>query len=598
MAKKSYGMYSIATMDVSTYDKLQTCLGINFAEETMTLSNLEPKEEILAKTRIGYHEIIETAVIPGCIVWPTFTSTLVITPPIGEIIIDLENINTLGFRGEALASISSVSQFSLLTKDNDSLAGTLLEMKESGLQMSDSSAAKGTVISVRNLFHNVPARRKYLKTPITEFNHIVDLFFEFCLAYPNIFWKLTHNNKTTYQFPCANLLQRIGDVLGDEITKNLIEIDVKLNDIHVHGYVGKPQIARNNRKLQYLYINSRPVHEFIVAKQIKDAFGTLLPRDLYPVYILSLNVDTDKVDVNVHPRKLEVRFSDPQLIYRTVYHVVSRILDENNLTMKVSAAHKLFTPIGDVLQTKKQEIKMDFPRREQSNFDYRPKAPLVSQKNSAFSFERFATRNTEASPFVTPSANLEEKPFDVMGQVENSYIVVKTKTSIKIYDQHASSERVQYEKIKKERAAGKIPTQPLLLPAKLELPPMETHLAKEKLPFFEKIGFDVALFGANTFVISAVPQLLQSAELKPLFLEILATLDSDRAVLEVDSLEKIYKIMACRSAIKFGDPLSVGGMEALIIDLEKLDNKYTCVHGRPCVLEFTFSDLETMFKRK
>jgi DNA mismatch repair protein MutL len=216
---------------------------------------------------------------------------------------DLEKISTLGFRGEALASISSVSDFSLLTKDADSLAGTLLEMQSTGVQLSESSAAKGTVISVRNLFQKIPARKKYLKTTVTEFNHIVDLFFEFCLAYPNIFWKLVHNNKTVYQFPIATLLQRIGDVLGDEIAKNLIEIDIKLIDIHVHGYIGKPQIARNNRKLQYLCINNRPVHEFIVAKQVKDAFGTLLPRDLYPVYILNLQIDTDKVDVNVHPRK-------------------------------------------------------------------------------------------------------------------------------------------------------------------------------------------------------------------------------------------------------------------------------------------------------
>lgn len=512
--------------------------------------------------------------------------------------IDLENINTLGFRGEALASISSVSQFSLITKDDDSLAGTLVEMTDAGLRMSDSSAARGTVIAVRNLFHNVPARRKYLKTAVTEFNHIVDLFFEFCLAYPNIFWKLTHNNKTIYQFPGTTLLQRVGDVLGDEITKNLIEIDVKINDIHVHGYVGKPQVARNNRKLQYLYINSRPVHEFIVAKQIKDAFGTLLPRDLYPVYILSLDVAPGVVDVNVHPRKLEVRFSDPQLIYRTVYQVVSRTLDDNNLTMKVSATHKLFTPIADVLQNKKQEIKLDFPHREQSNFDYKPKNQAGPQKIATFSFERFGAKNSDVPSGVVPVESLVEKDFEVMGQVENSYIVVKTRTSIKIYDQHASSERVQYEKIKKEWSEGVIPTQPLLLPVKLELPPMESHLAKEKLSFFEKIGFDIALFGANTFVISAVPQLLRFLEVKPLFLEILATLDSDHTVLEVDSLEKIYKIMACRSAIKFGDPLSLGGMEALISDLEALDNKYTCVHGRPCVLEFTFSELETLFKRK
>jgi len=500
---------------------------------------------------------------------------------------DLANILTLGFRGEALASISSVSRFYLITKDKDSLAGTKLTYGENGLNIEDSSASQGTVISVQDLFYNVPARRKYLKTAVTEFNHIADLFFEYSLAYPEIGWKLSHNNKLIYQFAGADIFQRVGDVLGDEVAKNLIRIDLKLNDILIQGFIGKPQIARNNRNLQYLYINKRPVREFIISKQIKDAFGTLIPRDLYPVFILNLEVGNDRVDVNVHPRKLEVRFSEPQLIYKTVYQVVSRTLDESQLAVKISLAGRSFTPIAAVIQGKKIEAKDPQPQMQapRMNFPFGGARPALSPQRSLDSFREMQILK-------------EERDSEIMGQVDNAYIVVKTKTGIKIYDQHATSERIQYEKIKAEYEKIGIIKQPLLIPERLELTQSEASLVTENLEFFKRLGFGISVFSSNTIVIEEVPSFLKKQDLRAVILELLGQIERNfSSEVNIDKQDRILKIKACRSAIKFGDPLSLQGMDALIRDLAAV-NGYTCVHGRPCFIEFSFDELEKLFKRK
>lgn len=244
---------------------------------------------------------------------------------------DLFSIGTMGFRGEALASISSISKFRLITKKHGEVKGTEIQVDEPGVTVRDVGTPEGTSIEISELFYNIPARRKYLKTAVTEFNHITDLFLNFCLAYPQINWKLFHNNKPVYQFPKTNIEQRIFDVLGSDISRNLIKINYDMNGVNVVGFIGKPQVARNNRKLQYLFINNRPVNEYIIAKQVKDSFATLIPHNLYPVFILNIQVDLEKVDVNVHPRKMEVRFSEPQLIYSTIYRAISRTLDDSQL---------------------------------------------------------------------------------------------------------------------------------------------------------------------------------------------------------------------------------------------------------------------------
>ncbi|MEK7511726.1 MAG: DNA mismatch repair endonuclease MutL [Patescibacteria group bacterium] len=521
---------------------------------------------------------------------------------------DLYKISTLGFRGEALSSISAVSEFILVTKNSDSIAGTQVSVKNGEVVVEDVGAAVGTTITVKNLFYNIPARKKYLKTAVTEFNHIVDLFLNYCLAYPSVSWKLTHNGKLVYQFPAGSLVQRVSDVLGDEVCENLFEVDTKLNGLTVRGHLGKPQIARNNRKLQYLFVNGRPVNEFIAAKNIKDAFGSLIPRDYYPVYVLNLHIDPEFVDVNVHPRKLEVRFSEPQLIYRTLYQAVAMILDEQELSRQVNSTElKQFVPLKEVLTQgfafNKQSVEARFIAPHERNMV--PTTPSVETQNFASREGTFSPNPPSAEiPSTQPAATTINREvfipeYKILGQIQDSYIVVETANSLKIYDQHASSERVQYEKIKREWQIGRIASQKMLIEQNIELSPVEARLINDNLELFQKLGFDISVFGANNFAIAALPTLFTNANAQEIILQIVGELTESIMTLEKISepVDKIFKMMACRSAIKFGDRLSVSGMEALINDLEKLDNQYTCVHGRPCILEFTFNEFKKLFKR-
>jgi DNA mismatch repair protein MutL len=525
---------------------------------------------------------------------------------------DLFKISSLGFRGEALASISSVSQFRLITKDAESMAGTLVEIQHNNFAINDVGSPKGTMVEVADLFYNVPARKKYMKTAVTEFNHVVELFLNFCLAFPEINWKLVHNDKPVYQFPKSDIRTRIADVLGDDVANNLIEVNFRMNELTVKGVIGKPQIARNNHKLQYLFVNKRPVNEYIVAKQVKDSFATLISKDLFPVYILNLIVDTSKVDVNVHPRKLEVRFSEPQIIYRTVYSAISSTLDENDLVKNISKPEGTFMPLGKVMQQRTVNWKMNSSNHHQNSqaMDFnkqlysQPRINEEQQDSSEFPQNVGPTQFDQQpqSSAINVSAEESSSDFTILGQVQNSYIIVEVWNGIKIFDQHAVSERLQYEKIKRQWQIGKLASQKLLLPQNIELTPIESRVLQDNIAVLERLGFELAELSGNTFAVSAVPQFLVNHDIKEVILDLVGEFTED-LILEDrinEPLNKIFNMMSCRSAIKFGDELSEEGMYALINDLEKVEDnkaKYSCVHGRPCVIEHSFEDLKKMFKR-
>ncbi len=523
---------------------------------------------------------------------------------------DLYQVKTFGFRGEALSSISSVSKFSLTTKRETDILAIKVSFSEGVISKEVVSGNSGTTVEVKDLFYNLPVRKKYLKLPATEYNHIVDLFFSYALGYPQIAWKLISNGKPAYSFPVTDWQVRLADVLGENIGENLLRVDRKLNGLSFSGFIGKPQIARNNKKLQYLYVNGRPVGEFIIAKQVKEAYSTLLMRDSYPVFILNLQINNEAVDVNVHPRKLEVRFSEPQLIYKTVYEVVARTLDEQDLqtTVKIPVSGN-FSTVGQVL-TKKNIPNLSAEKKEQ--FLSQPKLSSFANESSKqdklslVDFEKSFVNNQENLIKQEEPAFLENKKDDpfipeykIWGQIQNSYILVETENGLKIYDQHASSERVQYEKIKKEWFSGKLSGQRLLIPQTVDFSLIEARLLNIHNDFFEKLGFEITHFGGNSFVLNSIPQLFVDEDYREIVKEIVGSLDEEFVFdSEInEKVENVIKMMACKSAIKFGDLLTEKGMEALINDLERLSNSYTCVHGRPCHIEFSYKDLAKLFKR-
>lgn len=521
---------------------------------------------------------------------------------------DLFSIKTLGFRGEALSSIASVSKFTLITKNKNSLAGTKISVADGQTFVQETGGADGTSVEARDLFYNVPARQKYLKTAATEFNHIVDLFLSFCLGFPNIGWKLVHNRKTIYRFPAANLKQRINDVLGEEVADYLIPVEAQLNGIKLAGFIAKPQIARNNRRLQYLFINQRPVNEFVIAKQIKEAYGQLLSKESYPVYILEMSIELDKIDVNVHPRKLEVRFSEPNLVYRTIYQLIARILDEQNLKIQAvgflaGGGGTAFGPqsagapvaVKSVLDSEKYRVPVFIKSAGRANVSLKESAKAVEVQSEWIQIAELE-QPAQKTILEPPAAAVK---FKILGQVDFSYIVAEDEKGMKIYDQHAASERVQYEKIKRQWEIGALASQRLLVPQNIELTPAEARTVNDNFDLFSRFGFEIAAFSANTFAIASVPQALSGKDLREIVLEIIGEL-AEAVTIEdklSEPVERVLKMMACRSAIKFGDALNMEGMEALLRDLESAAIKTSCVHGRPCVVEFSCEELKKMFKR-
>lgn len=512
---------------------------------------------------------------------------------------DLFNIGTLGFRGEALASISSVSHFQLITRRVQDQAGTELTFDEQQMSIASIGCPIGTTVKVKNLFYNVPARQKYLKTAVTEFNHIVDLFINYALAFPKVGWKFLHNGRMVYHFPPVTDSQiRIMEVLGKEIATQLIPCNINAVEMKLDGFIGRPQIARNNRRLQFLFVNGRPVNEFIIAKRIKDAYDTLLPNNLFPVYILNLIVDPQKVDVNVHPRKLEVRFSDPQKIYQFVYRQVADLLDRNELVKNIQSPN---------LNWGSQSGRQSF---EPTNFVNQPLEFNYSAKNS-YSPNSFSTMpKNNFSNLLSSNENSSDdnqlRNYRVIGQVNNSYITVETKEGLRIYDQHATSERVQYEKIKKQWLEKNIMRQSLLLPQNIDLSVAEANMVRDKIDFLAQFGFELSEFSNNSFVINAVPQIISQKKYVEDLQEIISDLMeysdiNDGVATEIPAVvNRVLNRMSCRSAIMFGDALTIEQMYELIDSLLLAPDKYkyTCVHGRPCVIEYTFGELERLFKRK
>ncbi|HUT22007.1 MAG TPA: DNA mismatch repair endonuclease MutL [Candidatus Bipolaricaulota bacterium] len=519
---------------------------------------------------------------------------------------DLFNINSFGFRGEALASVAAVGKFTLQTKDSDSISGSKISNSTGQIIVSSVGCPHGTSVFVEELFYNVPARKKYLKTVNTEFNHILELFTRFALIHGKVSWKLINNGKVAYHLPkTEKWLDRIELLLGDNLAADLLGVRVNLLDMECLGYIGKPQAALPHRRHQYLFVNKRPVTEHIVAKSVRDAYGTLLPRELNPVFILNLKIDPYKIDVNVHPRKLEVRFSEPQTVYRGVYRAIASTLDKNNLIKQVAFDKPAeergsgFIDIKSALSEKKISLPPSASQVKQAvEFNQSIYALPKSAKKS------FTSENIELVSFLQEKIELvdvdiDENDWQVIGQIKNSYIIIESASGVKIMDQHAVSERVQFEKIKLEFETEKIKSQSLLLPLLFDLPAIDMDNIRQSIDSWSKFGFSIDIFGEKTIKINAVPAMLKDKNIQKIFFEIFADID-ERAVSSEfsDSARKVLNTMACRSAVKFGDDLSFEEIEILIKNFRALENHYTCVHGRPAIIDINYTELEKLFSRK
>lgn len=509
---------------------------------------------------------------------------------------DLDNINSMGFRGEALASIASVSKFTLQTKSNNEEVGYLLFYK-GGKKAKEEEISKndGTSVRVEDLFYNTPARLKFLKTTNTEYKHILTVFINYALSYPKIHFTLNHNDKLIYNLPEVQkdsfneeLLSRSNDLFGSKLSDNMIPVTYRGPKLEISGIIGHPEMARSTRGKQILFINRRPINDRAISRAIYDAYTGLIPKNKYPVFILFLSLDPRNVDVNVHPRKSEVRFSEPSQIFQSAKTAARQTI----LKFLRKDTNRALSDYSDFFNHKR-DIQDRLPREslKQSSQLKAPK-PTISQ---SLDFTRELLSND------SPQNTIRPKQTGRSFQVFNSYIIIEKKDSLLVIDQHAAAERVTYEKLQQEIRNSAVETQKLLIPETIDFDKSRFELLKEKRRELSKFGIDLVIFGKSAFKIDEVPLLIASANVEKLIRDIADYLDSDLDNRKVDSLrdltEKIISTMACHTSIRAGMKLEREEIENLVKNLLECENPYSCPHGRKIIWEIERKDLEKKFGR-
>lgn len=499
---------------------------------------------------------------------------------------DLDAINTFGFRGEALPSIAAVSYIKLITRPKNSISGTLIKIDGGKIKdVSETAAAIGTVVEVQNLFFNTPARRKFLKSNITEAGHINAVVCQNALSHHNVAFRLTHNNQEVINVSAtSDFKERILHFVGKELAEDILPIEFKSNLIEVSGFLAKPIHTRPDRSLQSIFVNQRYVVNKTVSHAIYQGYHTLLPKDRYPIVVIFIKIDPSKVDVNVHPTKREIRFHSENQIHDLIVEAIRTTLSQANLIPKITVSQQKPIPSYEkpiIKPTPLQQQEMPLPA-------YTPPSATTSQPIVPL-----------ITPPITPLPVKLEPELQSIGQVFNSYIIAQSKEGMLIIDQHAAHERILYEKLMNESSDEfTLPAQILLIPITLETDYKETAILVQNLPTFNSLGFEIEEFGQNSFIIRAVPAVLEKGDVKELIFEIIYELQSiGRNKTPLEIREKMLISISCHSAIKAGDKLAQEEIESLISQLSQTQLPFTCPHGRPVIIKMGLNEIERRFMR-
>ena len=548
---------------------------------------------------------------------------------------DLTHIASLGFRGEALSSIAAVSQVELITKTEAETFGTVYRIaggKEESME--DTGARDGTTFLVRQLFYNTPARRKFLKTPMTEAGHVSDLMTRLALSHPEISFQFINNGQSRlHTSGNGNLKDVIYHVYGREIAANLLEVDHEEKGIHITGYLGAPLISRGNRNFETYFINGRYIKNQVVYKAIEDAYKDFSMQHKYPFVVLHIAIDGTAVDVNVHPAKMELRFGNQQEVYNAVFAAVDQPLHKKELIpdVKLEEPAKIPekpVPGGVSFKTsvpapQKPAAEAKEPPRER-DLDYfmeemkkrvrsyheQNSAAEVKEQGEIFKPKRQMDRIREAAAYAAKEprqmelfeGNLlkgENRPdYQLVGQVFDTYWIVQQEDRMYIIDQHAAHERVLYEKILQSMKTREFTSQMISPPIILNLTMQESDLLKKYMDRFTRIGFEFEEFGQESYAVRAVPGNLFHIAKKELLLEMLDSLsDEITRNHSSDLIDEKIASMSCKAAVKGNMRLTAQEADALIGELLTLENPYHCPHGRPTIIAMSKRELEKKFKR-
>ncbi|MCK4937484.1 MAG: DNA mismatch repair endonuclease MutL [Methanosarcinales archaeon] len=491
---------------------------------------------------------------------------------------DIENVLTLGFRGEALSSITAVAKVEIVTKQEGDMGGTRLVVHGGEVvSISDVGAPKGTSIMVEDLFYNTPARRKFLKMDRTELAHIVEIVTKNALGHDYISFYLSHDDRELFRSPASgDLFDTIVHIYGPGVARELIAVDYSNDLIKISGFISRLVFTRNDKDYQAFYINKRSIRSKSISDAIKLGYYTMLPKGRYPVAILNILLDTSEVDVNVHPTKQHVRFSHELALMDAIAEAIGSALAQEELLQATE-------PKGTQTRLSTDRDDVSVIREQQSEF----KVPIKDTQR----------RLTRTGRHLAQESKESELPFDItiLGQVDDTYIVARTLNGLVLIDQHAAHERVLYEQVIESGING---SQELITPVNLNLNSKERVLMEGYIPYLEDSGFGIIEFGPDSFAVSAVPNILGKLEDPSVVHEIISDILSGGRVRDMTGIsEHVYKSTACRGAIKAGAELTVEQMKKLVFQLHRTKNPHTCPHGRPTVVTFNKADLDKLFKR-
>lgn len=549
---------------------------------------------------------------------------------------DLMNISSLGFRGEALSSISAVAQVELITKTADSLTGIRYEIdggKEKNFE--EVGAPDGTTFIVRNLFYNTPARRKFLKTPATEGGYISSIIEHLCLSRPDISFRLIINNQPKIQTTGnGRLMDVIYTIYGRETAAGLIEVDSDFGTFSVKGFIGKPSVCRGNRNFENYYINGRYIKSNIIAKAVEEAYAPFIMQHKYPFLTLHIKINPKLLDVNVHPSKMELRFANAPFLYDSLKECITKALTHRELipaaTLNDSAKDDYRAPAVKPLVTSTYSF-TEAPAKPK---DYTPSKPLSGHHEDGQAPLVLAPKEPEIKsqpvrmpePFETKRSavyqeeqqknnitneykqlELFDKPellhsdnmkdIRIVGQVFDTYWIMEFDKNMYIVDQHAAHEKVLFEKFMKNYGENNVTTQYLSPPVIFSLTLQEQDILNDNLGYFNDFGFEIESFGGDEYALRGIPAAFTNADPKDLLLEILDELSQDVKKNTPDTIKDKIATMSCKAAVKGNNKLSYAEMENLLRSLMELDNPYNCPHGRPTMITMSKYELEKKFKR-
>ncbi len=505
---------------------------------------------------------------------------------------DLFNISSLGFRGEALPSIASVSNVTLKTSNGKT--GTLVKINGGELvSVEDSDLRKGTIITVSNLFYNTPVRLKYLKSLYAELANITEYINKMALAYPNIKFELRNNDKELLNTDgSGNLLKVINAIYGLSVTKKMMEIDGSTDDFHIMGYTTYPETNRSNKNNITILVNNRVIKNYEIIKTIHECYHTFMAENKYPITVLNIIADPYLIDVNVHPTKMDVKFSKIDDLKNLITETITKKLKQ---TLLIQEGYDNTDFVLEKIDENKTNEEYYKPNLEEVTLNFE-----VNEDNKLYLEAGVKEENKvhfDEQEEVIPVHNVDIKPIKPIGACHGTYIIGENEDGIYIIDQHAAAERINYEKCYKAILNHSKNKMDLLIPITIELPNNEYIILKKHFDILDRLGFIYEEFGINTIVIRSHPVWLPEYALEEAIRKIIEIIITEEDFSELKFSDRISMTMACKMSIKGNDAITLEDMEYLLNNLIKTDNPYTCPHGRPTIIKYTKYDLEKMFKR-